>query len=384
MKTSTTMTDQIGAPLILLAEDDELVRQVTEETLLAAGLRVVSVKDGEEAQEALRVLRPDLILSDVLMPRCDGFELLRRMREEPEQQQTPFIIMSAKAEAADQRMGMSLGADDYVIKPYDPEDLINAINVRLRRAAAVDEILKEQQRFLTRVLPHELRSPLTGIIGYADLMVNIGKSGEFLSPDDLVDYGSQIQSSGARLLSVADDFSLWAWLASKETAARMGLAEQIKPQTLTADTLCHWCVDVAEKYGRPLDYTLEAVDADVLVPSLGLERVLFHLFDNAFKFSKSGMKVQVTALQIGATYEIVITDSGRGMSSEELHKTGLMRQFRRDKFEQQGMGMGLVLARSFARLAGGFFTLEQNKSGVGLTSRLVLPALNANDRERFR
>ncbi len=374
MKATTPSIDTINVPTILIAEDDELVRQITEETLRAAGMRVISVHDGQEAQEALKEVRPDLILSDVRMPRCDGFELLRRVRRDPEQERTPFIIMSAKAETADQRMGMSLGADDYVVKPYDPDDLLKAIEVRLRRAAAINDILKEQHRFLMRVLPHELRSPLTVIIGYADLMINMGKCGEFLKPEDMVDYGQHIERSGARLLRMANDLSLWSWLEAKDTAVRLGIAPQLEPQFLTASMINRWCEDVATTYSRPIDYTLDAVDGRVMAPPLGLERVISHILDNAFKFSLPSMTVQVSARHREGTYEIVVTDLGRGMSDDELAKISVMRQFGRDRFEQQGIGMGLVLARNFARIAGGSFSLERNAIGVGLTAKLSLPS----------
>ena len=378
----TTVTASAIPSTILFAEDDDLVRQIAEETLCAAGYRVVSVQDGMEALEALRRVQPDLILSDVRMPRLDGFELLRRVRSDPEQQRIPFIVMSAKAETADQRMGMSLGADDYVTKPYDAVDLLKTIEVRLQRAAAVADILQQQHRFLMRVLPHELRTPLTGIIGYAELMTHVGESGETLSAAELVDYGSNLGKSGNRLLRVAEDFSLWAWLEAERAAVRKGRAARLKPQLLTGASLRRWCHEVAEKYGRPGDCALEVEDATVMGPAEGMERVVTHLVDNAFKFSLPGMTVQVAARQQNSSYGIVVKDAGRGMSDEEVARIGAMQQFGRDRFEQQGIGMGLVLAQSFARLGGGNFSVERNQSGVGMTARLTLPVQVASVRSQ--
>jgi CheY-like chemotaxis protein len=86
---------------ILLVEDDQLVREVTAETLRDAGYEVVAMPDGEAAFEVLPTVRPDLILSDVRMPRCTGFELLQRIRLDPAYNPTPFIIMSAKADTSE-------------------------------------------------------------------------------------------------------------------------------------------------------------------------------------------------------------------------------------------------------------------------------------------
>lgn len=358
---------------ILFAEDDELVRQIAEETLRGAGYRVVAVGDGVEALEALRQVQPDLILSDVRMPRCDGFEFLQRVRRDPVNLSTPFIIMSAKADTADQRMGMSLGADDYVTKPYKPEDLLKTIEVRLARAALINDILQQQQRFLTRVLPHELRTPLTGIIGYADLMMSVGESGEALTPAELLDYGRNLSRSGHRLLRVAEDFSLWSWLESCSFAVRSGREQEQKPALLTAAMMRQWSRESAEHYGRDHDFVVEMEETTLLVPGEGLERVVSHLIDNAFKFSLPGRIVQVTGRAVGSNYEITVCDRGRGMSDEDLGSIGVMRQFGRERFEQQGIGMGLVLARSFAQLGGGQFQLGRNAEGPGISARLSLP-----------
>ncbi len=367
------MNTQQVPSTILFAEDDELVRQIAEETLRGAGYRVVAVGDGVEALEALRKVRPDLILSDVRMPRCDGFEFLQRVRRDPVNLATPFIIMSAKADTADQRMGMSLGADDYVTKPYKSEDLLKTIAVRLERAALINDILQQQQRFLTRVLPHELRTPLTGIIGYADLMMSVGESGEALTPAELVDYGRNLSRSGHRLLRVAEDFSLWSWLESCSFAVRSGREQEQKSVALSAAMMRQWSRDSAEHYGRDHDFLVEMEDTSLLVPGEGLERVVAHLIDNAFKFSLPGTLVYVTGHGDGANYNITVSDRGRGMNDDDLANIGVMRQFGRERFEQQGIGMGLVLARSFAQLGGGQFQISRNPEGAGMAARLTLP-----------
>jgi two-component system sensor histidine kinase/response regulator len=358
---------------ILYAEDDELVRQIAVETLLGAGYRVVAVADGVEALEALKQVQPDLILSDVRMPRCDGFKFLQKVRRDPVNLATPFIIMSAKADTADQRMGMSLGADDYVTKPYKPEDLLKTIEVRLARAALINDTLQQQQRFLTRVLPHELRTPLTGIIGYADLMVNVGESGETLTAAELVDYGRNLGRSGNRLLRVAEDFSLWAWLESRSFALRAGREQEQNPALLTAAMMRQWSRESAEHYGRDHDFLVEMEETTLFVPGEGLERVVSHLIDNAFKFSLPGTQVYVTGHGDGANYSITVSDRGRGINDDDLANIGVMRQFGRERFEQQGIGMGLVLARSFAQLGGGQFQIARNPDGTGMFARLTLP-----------
>ncbi len=357
---------------ILVVEDDPIIREVSEATLGGEGYRVVSVQDGEEALEVLPRVRPDLILSDVRMPRCDGFELLRRVRRDRHHCSTPFVIMSAKAETSDQRMGMSLGADDYLTKPYMAADLLRTIEVRLARVALVNDRLRLQRHFLTRVLPHELRTPLAGIIGYADLMVLQGESGCTLTAGDLVDYGQNLGRAGQRLLSIAEDFSLWAWLESETGGQSPGGGTGLRQTQITAEVLRHWCGECASRYGRAGELLIEGPPTTVRVPAEGLQRVIAHLVENALKFSLPGAGVRVSIGGAELACEIRVTDSGRGMSEADLERFGMMRQFDRGKFEQQGIGMGLGLAQKFAQLGGGDFTLVRNLPGPGMTACLKL------------
>jgi len=317
-------------------------------------------------------VKPDLILSDVRMPRCDGFEFLRRIRCNQDYQTTPFIIMSAKVETSDQRMGMSLGADDYVTKPYLSVDLLKTIDVRLKRAALVNKLLRGQQHFLLQVLPHELRTPLTGIIGYADLMMMIGAAGDSLAAKELLDYGQNIGRSGQRLLAIAEDFTLWSWMEWAKGERNAPSGPPLKNTQITAALLRHWCEKCVAGYGRERDLTIEGRPATVIVPAEGLERIFAHLVHNSLKFSLPGTSVLVKIIESEETCEIQVTDFGRGMRETDLVQFGVMLQFGREKFEQQGIGMGLGLARNFAHLAGGEFTLANNMPGPGLTAHLKL------------
>jgi signal transduction histidine kinase len=358
---------------ILLAEDDELVRLIAEETLTDAGYRVVSVPDGAAALEALPRVRPDLILSDVRMPRCDGFEFLQQVRSDPANVATPFILVSAKADTADQRMGMSLGADDYVTKPFQSRDLLKTIAVRLARASLLGERVQRQQRFLARVLPHELRTPLTGIIGYAELMEHVAADGGTLTNEELADYAANLGRSGRRLLRLAEDISLWAWLEDAEAVRRNGGDPELAATAVRAALVQDWCREVAERFGRAQDLAVQAEDAAVLAAPDGFACVAGHLVENAFKFSLPGSMVRVGVRRVEGRCVIEIRDQGRGLSEDEIAQIGAMRQFGRERFEQQGLGLGLALAGCFARVAGGALRLVRNDPPPGLTTVLELP-----------
>jgi signal transduction histidine kinase/CheY-like chemotaxis protein/AraC-like DNA-binding protein/streptogramin lyase len=116
--------------------------------------RVLEADDGESALEAIHLSLPDLIISDVMMPRMDGFALLAALRSDPETDFLPVILLTARAEAEDRLSGLGLGADDYVVKPFDARELV----------ARVDNVIVQRRRLLTRIGGEEAAGPLRDLV----------------------------------------------------------------------------------------------------------------------------------------------------------------------------------------------------------------------------
>src|SRR5918995_154262 len=133
---------------ILVVDDDPDIARFVEVNLRSAGYEVAVAGDGEEAVERATEMRPDLVLLDVMIPRLDGFEVAQRLRKNPQTANTSIIMLTAKALSADKVTGLQSGADDYIIKPFDPIELLARVKGTLRRA--------EERRDL---------SPLTGLPG---------------------------------------------------------------------------------------------------------------------------------------------------------------------------------------------------------------------------
>lgn len=132
---------------ILLIEDDPVVQTLIVKLLQAEGFEAIAAINGEEGLEVAYQVLPDLILCDVMMPVCDGYEVLRRLNDNPITASIPFIFLTAKAEQAERRQGMNLGADDYLSKPFRREELLKAITARLvKRQAVVEPYQTEMQR----------------------------------------------------------------------------------------------------------------------------------------------------------------------------------------------------------------------------------------------
>lgn len=120
---------------ILLIEDNPDVRENTAELLSLAGYEVMTARHGKEGVELAQKNLPDLIICDIMMPELDGYGVLHILSKSPDTGRIPFIFLTAKAEKTDVRKGMVMGADDYLTKPFDETDLLNAIETRLKKIA---------------------------------------------------------------------------------------------------------------------------------------------------------------------------------------------------------------------------------------------------------
>jgi CheY-like chemotaxis protein len=118
---------------ILLIEDNEDVRENTAEILSLANYKVVVAENGKVGVELALQEKPDLIICDIMMPELDGYGVLHILSKKPETANIPFIFLTAKTEKTDVRKGMNMGADDYLTKPFDDTELLNAIETRLKR-----------------------------------------------------------------------------------------------------------------------------------------------------------------------------------------------------------------------------------------------------------
>lgn len=138
------------AEKILIADDDPDILRFVEINLRLEGFNVVTAPDGEEAVKVAAVERPDLVLLDIMMPHMDGLEVTQRLRGDPRTANTCIIMLTAKTMSAEKVVGLTVGADDYIIKPFDPLELVARVKSTLRRARQMRDL-----------------NPLTGLPGNA-------------------------------------------------------------------------------------------------------------------------------------------------------------------------------------------------------------------------
>jgi two-component system, OmpR family, alkaline phosphatase synthesis response regulator PhoP len=118
---------------ILVVDDEIYIVHILEFTLTMEGYEVLTAADGEEALCKIEEGRPDLVVVDIMMPKLDGYEVCRRIRQDEEFRDLPVIFLSAKGRPIDRQMGLEVGADDYIVKPFSPRRLVEKIRELLDR-----------------------------------------------------------------------------------------------------------------------------------------------------------------------------------------------------------------------------------------------------------
>jgi len=357
---------------ILVIEDEEAVRANLVELLDAEGFQVLSAADGQAGVRLAREHLPDVILCDIMMPGLDGYGVLDALRQDAATATLPFIFLTARGDHSDVRQGMNLGADDYLIKPFTRGDLLKALSTRLVKQAAitykVQAKLDELRGSIALALPHELRTPLTGILGYTEILYEDYAS---LQPEEIHEMVGRLYVAAQRLYDLVLDFALYAELevAVRDPAyaeAMLG-AETCPVRPAVMDV----AAQQAQKAQREGDLSFDLQEVTLQMPGTYLEKAVRELLSNAFKFSQPKTPVHVTGHSDGDYYILSVHDRGRGMTAQQIADIGAYLQFDRKRYEQQGPGLGLTIARRVAELQGGELRIE-SEPGQRTTASLVL------------
>lgn len=363
-------------PKILIVDDDAQLRSTIQMVLKLKGYEVMEADNGATALKLARAALPDLIISDINMPQADGYAALTELRKDPATAAIPLILMTGESEAAGMRKGMELGADDFLTKPFAMNALLKAVEARLKKHDVVrdtaEKKLAELRANLSLMLPHELNTPLVGILGYGEI---ISSCADTLQPGELAEMGRNILESGQRLQRLIQNFLIYSQLEllradDKEIAAmRAKRVEDVNEAiTLVAHTK-------AQSLNRLADLRTDICHGGICCAEDLLSKMVEEILGNAFKFSKPGTPVKVSAMPEGKLLKIVIADQGRGMKAEYVHNIAAYVQFDRRQHEQQGSGLGLVIAKRLIELHGGTLTLESTENvGTTATIRLPMPA----------
>ncbi|MEQ8676691.1 MAG: response regulator [Aggregatilineales bacterium] len=375
-------TDERRATLLVVEDDAHLLWGIRD-ILELDHYNVLTAQDGQEALDILQntdTPLPDLIVSDIMMPHMDGLQFLEEVRKVQDWVRIPFIFLTARGEKGDVQRGKKMGVDDYIIKPFDPEDLTIAVRSRLQRMGDIEiyiddtkeKAIEEEKKKLVTMLNHELRTPLTLIVAYAEMLKDYI---DVETPETEINVFLKGVNDGAeRMRRLIENFILTVEIesgdAEKTFVWRSHKIENLDILVKTA----HEQVFRNENAGRVCNITMPDSVPVVFGDQSFIIVMLRELLDNAVKFSNDTDEVQLSVTPAEADMVcITIKDSGRGIPTDEQENVWKMfYQINREKLEDQGGGVGLTLVQQLARIHKGRVEMDSTE-GTGSTFHLYLP-----------
>jgi signal transduction histidine kinase len=368
---------------ILVVDDEPAIRLGLAATIRRYGYNVVTAVNGDDGFIKARQSMPDLILSDVMMPDLNGFEMRQQMSEDPLLAPIPFIFLTARTSNEDRVAGIRNGADDYVTKPFVTEELMARIEAVLRRVeteqargreqvkqAARDE-MEKLRRDVLQNFSHELRTPLGNVMMSLDVVVN----NKFTTPEEQNEFLRVAHSSADRLESLVADIILLSDIDQNN----LNLMRQ------AIDVEHHILSPIKRRLVRYTAKRLNFVQNidlswTIKAPRREFAQAVVHLVDNAFKFSPEGgtVKLTVKPSEKGGVL-ITIQDEGFGVPVNLREK--IFERFYQvsqgDDREYQGLGVGLTIARAVFSGLGGDVKILDSESGCYVLA--TLPDLRPED-----
>ncbi|MCK5634162.1 MAG: response regulator [Anaerolineales bacterium] len=355
---------------ILIVDDNPIIRDSIDEILTLSGYTSLTAADGVEALEIMASHRPDLIISDIMMPRMDGYAFFDALKDIREWSTIPFIFLTARGEKTDIRRGYRMGADRYLVKPLELEDLLIAVETRLERAAEIESVIEadinQTKQQLLNVFGHELRTPLSLLHGYSKI---IEQSQGTLDKEAADEIFLVIQESVDRLVKLSEDLMLMVCLDSG--VAYLSL-ESVNEPIFIKSILENLIVGLSNDLERRnIVVELNLTDELTIVGHSPYMSDLFkRILENAIKFGRPGGTIWVEANVFTEEIQITIRDNGIGIAPEKMTLLfKLFQQIDRESMEQQGLGLGLAIAARLAEFHGGRISAE---SELGQGSKFIV------------
>lgn len=354
---------------VLVVEDEKDILENLDLLLTAEGYEVICAENGLNALQRLTNCTPDIIVSDIMMPYMDGFELFQKLRENDRTKIIPFIFLTAKNDITSIRSGMNLGVDDYITKPFSSDELLNAIKVRLSRYSAFNEKVDKICENISMYVPHELRTPLTSIMGFSQIIIS---EQEELNKNEILEMIHKINHSSKRLLNRIEKFIQFT---ESNPLSIHTFEGESKTGVVTHDLIKEIFLSNYITAERKEDFIISVEECKVKIPHYYLVILINELLENAVKFSDPGKVIKINGLVKKHFLHLEITDKGIGMTRNEIDLIGAFKQYGRETRQQQGNGLGLITVKNILNAFDGKINITSQKNNY-TTVAIMLPAAN--------
>lgn len=361
----------------ILVVDDVISNVLLLKVLLAAQkFNVITASNGMEAIDITKKQQPDLILLDVMMPGMSGFEVAQKLKNDPEVQHIPIIFLTALNSTADIVTGFKVGANDFISKPFNKEELVIRVNHQISLIAAKRIILQKTEELkktiqgrdkMYSVIAHDLRSPLGSIKMVLNMFV-MTMSPQMIGEEQYEMLDSANKST-EELFTLLDNLLKWTKTQTGRLTVVFQDFELVKSISGVFEIFS--LVSSSKNIELIFDSNEEInVRGDIDM----VKTITRNLLSNAIKFSFSGSKIIIEVKKIGNMAVVSVKDFGKGMSQEEQQKL-FNSETHFSKYgtnNEEGSGLGLLLCKDFATKNKGDLWL-QSEEGKGSTFFFSVP-----------
>ncbi|MDH3598060.1 MAG: hybrid sensor histidine kinase/response regulator [Candidatus Tectomicrobia bacterium] len=347
---------------ILIVDDHPGNVEILED-ILADDYPLATASSGEDALILARTFRPALILLDIMMPGMDGYDTCRRLREMPTLRHTKIVMVSAKAMVNERLYGYEAGADDYVTKPFDLDELRAKVRVYLRLKSV--EELDQLKSDVLSLLSHETATPLNGILGPLQLLR------ETLEMDtEQIEYLDIAYQSAERLhtlytkVCTLSALRAGQWTLIQESADLQDVVDQAVQAVAQTATASHVQIDLTRLHGArvPLDRTQ-------------MQDVVMTLLDNAIRVSPPASQVAVRLWREVSHLCLSVSDQGPGIAPVFLPQVFEPFAHADMRHHTGGHGLSLPIAQQIVEAHGGAIEVRSvQEEGTVFTVRLPVMA----------
>jgi two-component system, sensor histidine kinase and response regulator len=346
-------------PLILIVDDVPENIQVLLQILENEKYRFAIATNAADTFKSIDAEKPDLILLDIILPDISGYEICKQLKDDPATEDIPIIFLTVLDEMENVLKGFSLGAVDYVTKPFNEHEVLARVNTQLRLQQANHKLkeLNKTKDKLFSVIAHEIRNPFSNIINFSEIMLeNIDNSDK----ENLKKILTGIREDSLKSFEMLENLLMWS-----RSQLKSNIQINMQPILLkeVVDGVLAFNKDIIAKKNLTIKNSV-ARDTMIFADMNLTGTIVRNLISNAIKFTSDG-EIDLYDKNTNDYVDFFVQDTGTGIPTENLDKIFDLNYFTtKGTSNESGTGLGLIITKEFIEQNNGTITVE-SKPGKG-------------------
>lgn len=370
--------------IIIFDNNEDLIESINSSSYNIDDFTFFIANDFQQARYLTKKNLPDLLLISPFINNFEGTDFFQYIRSELYNEFIPIILLVPKNKLdSEEILGMEHNADGIIHTPINSKHLSEKIHNYFLKIDKIKQKYEEQinnlKGSISIALPHEFRTSLNTILGYSNAIYDITNQKFDVNPKVLIDINEikdmskAIVNAGNYLSRLTENIILYTKLQlihPSETNHEIEKNRIYNSKEIIEEIIYTFQNDTNRK--NDIIYSIE--NCIIGLPYYHFHKIIFELIENAIKFSVFGTPIKINTHIENNLYKVSIFDSGIGMTEEQLENVGAYKQFDRDYYEQQGAGLGLILAKELVSIYNGKFEIN-SQLNVGTEVIIYLPII---------